>query len=106
MNRDLHSQTVNGLPVALQSYDGDLSLVYHGLVMSPNANSFLLTSIDTNVNISTDYLSGWRISIYNDSLNVIIGREGGSGNNMVITTSLTDRTPYAGNEYIHYHSYI
>ena len=80
MNRNLHSQTVSGLPVALQGYDGDLSLVYHGLSMSTSANSMSLTTIDTNVNVSTDYLSGWRISLFNGSLNVIIGREGGSGN--------------------------
>jgi hypothetical protein len=41
-------------------------------------------------------LSGWRISLYNGSLNVIIGREGGSGNNILITTSLPQQPPYAG----------
>jgi hypothetical protein len=65
MNRNLHSQTVSGLPVVLQGYDGDLSLVYNGLSMSTSANSILLTTIDTNVDLSTDYLSGWRISLYN-----------------------------------------
>jgi hypothetical protein len=54
-----------------------------------------LTTIDTNVDISTDYLSGWRISLFNGSLNVIIGREG-SGNNIVISTLLTDQLPFAG----------
>jgi hypothetical protein len=96
MNRNLHSQTVSGLPVALQGYDGDLSLVYTGLSMSTSANSISLTTIDTNVDVSTDYLSGWRISLYNGSLNVIIGREGGSGNNITISTLLTDQLPFAG----------
>ena len=106
MNRNLHSQTVSGLPIALQGYDGDLSLVYHGLSMATSANSISLTTIDTNVNVSTDYLSGWRISLYNGSLNVIIGREGGSGNNITISTLLTDEQPFAGKIHTLSFSYI
>jgi hypothetical protein len=103
MDRNLHAQTVSGLPVALQGYDGDLSLVYHGLSMSTNANSILLTTIDTNVNISTDYVSGWVIAIHNGNINITIGREG-SGNNITTTTLLTDQMPFAGK--IHTFSFV
>jgi hypothetical protein len=106
MDRNLHSQTVSGLPVVLQGYDGDLSLVYHGLSMSTSANSISLTTIDTNVDISTDYLSGWRISLFNGSLNIIIGREGGSRNNILINYNLTDQMPFAGKIHTLSFSYI
>ena len=60
MNRNLRSQTVSGLPLILQGYDGDLSLVYSGLSMSTNQNSITLTSIDTITNV----ISGWRMTLY------------------------------------------
>jgi hypothetical protein len=95
MDRFLHSQTVSGLPLILQGYDGDLSLVYHGLSMATSANSFVLTTVDTNVDITTDYFSGWIIAIHNGNLNINIGREG-LGNNISTTTLLTDQMPFAG----------
>jgi hypothetical protein len=99
MDRNLHSQTVSGLPVALQGYDGDLSLVYHGLSMSTSANSITLTSIDTITNL----ISGWRMTLYDGNIQVVIGREG-SGNDMTSGVLLTDQMPFAGK--IHTFSFV
>jgi len=106
MNRNLHSQTVSGLPVALQGYDGDLSLVYNGLSMSTSTNSISLTTIDTNVDITTDYLTGWRIAVFNGGLQLLIGREGGLGNNIQINQLLPDQIAFCWKNTYTIHLYI
>ena len=50
MDRDLQSQTIGGLPVILQGYDGDLTMVYHGLSLATQAGIMTTTSINTTTN--------------------------------------------------------
>jgi hypothetical protein len=81
-NRNLHSQTVSGLPSILQSYDGDLTVVYHGLSMASSQICMMITSIDSATNTN----SGFKMTIYNNSSEVIVTRE--SGNTIIARYTL------------------
>jgi hypothetical protein len=75
-NRGIHSQTTSGvLPSPLQGYNGDFSIVYHGIsLVDDGTESLILTSIDPNVSQSSTFHSGWTITIIGNQLSVRIGR--------------------------------
>jgi len=76
-NRGIHSQTVSGvLPLPLQGYNGDLSIVFHGLsLINDGTESLILTSIDPNVNQSSYFYSGWYVRVINNQVKIRIARE-------------------------------
>jgi hypothetical protein len=100
MDRNLHNQTVSGLPAILQGYDGNFSVVYHGLSLAFTESSMMITSIDP----SSDTLSGYRMSLFNNILEVIIGRA--SGNVITVNYDLPEFPPYAEKIHTFSFSYI
>jgi len=99
-DRNLHSQTVSGLPAVLQGYDGDLTVVYHGLSMSSSLICMMITSIDSATNTN----SGFKMTIYNTSVEVIVTRE--SGNAIIARYILPQQPPHAGKIHTYSFSYI
>jgi hypothetical protein len=100
MNRNLHNQTVSGLPAILQGYDGNFSVVYHGLSLAFTEVSMMITSIDS----ASDTLSGWRMSLFNNNLEVIIARE--SANSIIVNVNLPQLPPFAEKIHTFSFSYI
>jgi hypothetical protein len=100
MNRNLQNQTVSGLPAILQGYDGDFSVVYHGLSLAFTELSMLITSIDS----ASNTLSGWRMSLFNNNLEVIIARE--SANSIIVNVNLPQLPPFAEKIHTFSFSYI
>jgi hypothetical protein len=100
MDRNLHNQTVSGLPLILQGYNGNFSVIYHGLSLAFTETSMLNTSIDP----SSDTLSGWRMLLFNKNLEVIIGRA--SGNVITVNYDLPEFPPYAEKIHTFSFSYI
>jgi len=99
-DRNLHSQTVSGLPSILQGYDGDLSIVYHGLSMASSLICMMITSIDSATNTN----SGFKMTIFSNSVEVIVTRE--SGNTIIARYTLPQQPPYAGKIHTYSFSYI
>jgi hypothetical protein len=101
MNRNLHNQTVSGLPAILQGYDGNFSVVYHGLSLTfTDEVRMMITTIDP----ASDTLSGWRMSLINNNLEVIIARE--SGNFIIVNVDLPRLAPFAEKIHTFSFSYI
>ena len=99
-DRNLHSQTVSGLPLILQGYDGDLTVVYNGLSMASSQICMMITSIDSATNTN----SGFKMTIFSNSLEVIVTRE--SGNTIIARYTLPIQPPYAGKIHTYSFSYI
>jgi hypothetical protein len=95
--RGIHSQTTSGvLPEPLQGYDGDLTVVYHGLsLVNDSSESIVLTSINPNVNQSSYFYSGWYIRVIDSAVMIRIERIG--RNEIVINSSpIPTLPPHAG----------
>ena len=104
MNRNLHNQTVSGLPAILQGYDGNFSVVYHGLsLVFTDEVRMLITSIDS----ASDTISGWRMSLLRNNLEVIIARESGNVDKaIIVNVNLPQFPPFAEKIHTFSFSYI
>lgn len=93
MEAKKHAQTVNGVPAILATYDGDLSIVSHVIAFAPSENSLSLTSIRSDLDTKYYYRSGWQASLYNNNLQILIGR--GEGNDIKASKALAQTPPYS-----------